>query len=298
MASALVRELIECGVHFGHRAGRWNPKMAPYILGKRNSIHIIDIRETVRGLLRAKKFLSAVIAAGHDVLIVGTKRQAREVVEKQAKRVGMPHVTERWLGGTLTNFKTIRSRLARLEELERLEATGEINNFSKKMKATIDRERRKITRNLEGIRGMTRLPGTLVILDVSREHIALREARKLGIPTVCLVDTDGDPNLADIVIPGNDDAMRSVELIVRELADAIEEGKRGRPAAADPSTGSEPGDSARPRRSRRPTITELAQHEGAAGGPQGAVEHDAAAPAALEPVGSQAPEPAPSPEQV
>jgi small subunit ribosomal protein S2 len=288
LASALVRELIECGVHFGHRTGRWNPKMAPYIFGKRNSIHIIDIRETVRGLLRAKKFLAAVVAAGHEVLIVGTKRQAREVVEKQAKRVGMPHVTERWLGGTLTNFKTIRSRLARLEELERLETTGEINNFSKKMKSTIDRERRKIARNLAGIRGMARLPGALVILDVAREHIALREAKKLNIPTVCLVDTDGDPDLTDIVIPGNDDAMRSVELIVRHLADAIDEGRRGRPVPTEASTGGESGEGSRPRRSRRPTITELAQRDA---GPDGAAP-------LVEPVGLQAPGSAASPEQV
>lgn len=271
--------------------------MAPYIFGKRNSIHIIDIRETVRGLLRAKKFLAAVVAAGHDVLIVGTKRQAREVVGKQAKRVGMPHVTERWLGGTLTNFKTIRSRLARLEELERLETTGEINNFSKKMKATIDRERRKITRNLEGIRGMTRVPGALVILDVAREHIALREAKKLGIPTVCLVDTDGDPDMADIVIPGNDDAMRSVELIVRELADAIGEGKRGRPAVSDGANESEAGEGSRPRRSRRPTITELAQRDAGTSMAEGVVQPVADSPVSLEPVGLQAPESATTPEQ-
>jgi small subunit ribosomal protein S2 len=289
LASALVRELIDCGVHFGHRTGRWNPKMAPYIFGKRNSIHIIDIRETVKGLLRAKKFLSVVVAAGHDVLIVGTKRQAREVVEKQARRVGMPFVTERWLGGTLTNFKTIRSRLARLEELERLEATGEINNFSKKMKSTIDRERRKIARNLDGIRGMTRLPGALVILDVAREHIAVREAKKLNIPTVCLVDTDGDPDCADIVIPGNDDAMRSVELVVRELADAIDEGKRGRPTQEQAPGEQAGGESARPRRSRRPTITELAEREAGPGAPAQTIE---GAETPLEPVGTPMPDPA------
>jgi small subunit ribosomal protein S2 len=268
--------------------------MAPYIFGKRNSIHIIDIRETVKGLLRAKKFLSVVVAAGHDVLVVGTKRQAREVVEKQARRVGMPFVTERWLGGTLTNFKTIRSRLARLEELERLEATGEINNFSKKMKSTIDRERRKIARNLDGIRGMTRLPGALVILDVAREHIAVREAKKLGIPTVCLVDTDGDPDCADIVIPGNDDAMRSVELVVRELADAMDEGKRGRTVPAEALGEQAGGEGGRPRRSRRPTITELAERKAGPGEPA-----EGGASASLEPVGTPTPDPAapaPSPE--
>jgi len=264
LASELVRELIDCGVHFGHRAGRWNPKMAPYILGKRSSIHIVDIRETVKGLLRAKKFLGAIVSQGHDVLFVGTKRQAREIVEKQAGRVGMPCVTERWLGGTLTNFRTIRSRLARLEELEGLERTGEINNFSKKMKATIDRERRKIQRNLEGIRTMAKLPGALIILDVQREHNAIKEARKLRIPTVCLVDTDSDPDCADIVIPGNDDAMRSIEFVVRQLADAIEEGKRGRPVR--PETPPE-DQQERPRRPRRPTISEQAEAAAVQEGP-------------------------------
>ncbi len=233
--------------------------MAPYIFGKRNSIHIIDIRETVKGLLRAKKFLTALVAQGHDVLIVGTKRQAREIVEKQTARVGMHYVSERWLGGTLTNFKTIRSRLARLEELEEEERTGKIESYSKKMKATMARERRKITRNLQGIRKMTRLPGALVIVDVRREQNALREANKLGIPTVGLVDTDGDPTGVDIVIPGNDDAMRAVELILTQLVDAAALGKRGRPSRA--SEESSEGGPVRPRRSARRTTSELAERE-------------------------------------
>jgi small subunit ribosomal protein S2 len=290
LASALVRELIDSGVHFGHRASRWNPKMAPHIFGKRNSIHIIDIRQTVKGLLRAKKFLAALVSQGHDVLIVGTKRQAREIVEKQATRVGMHYVSERWLGGTLTNFKTIRSRLARLEELERLESSGEINSFGKKMKATLDRERRKITRNLEGIRRMARLPGALVIIDVRRESIALSEARKLAIPTVCLVDTDSDPEGADIIIPGNDDAMRSIEFIVTQLVDAIEVGKRGRAVAAptpDEQAGAAP---ARPRRSGRLTTSELAERQAAAERPDAS---EGAAPGAGEAVEALA---APSPE--
>ncbi len=260
MASALVRELIDCGVHFGHRASRWNPKMGPYIFGKRNSIHIIDIRETVKGLLRAKKFLSALVAQGHDVLFVGTKRQAREIVGKQAIRVGMHYVNERWLGGTLTNFKTIRSRLARLEELEDLEKTGKIESFSKKMKATMERERRKISRNLEGIRRMVRLPGALVAVDVRREQIALREARKLGIPTVCLADTDSDPEGIDVVIPGNDDAMRAIELIVSQLVEAVEAGKRGR-VAVEKAAADAPAGPPRPQRPRRLTTSELAERE-------------------------------------
>ncbi len=287
MASALVRELIDCGVHFGHRASRWNPKMAPYIFGKRNSIHIIDIRETVKGLLRAKKFLSALVAQGHDVLFVGTKRQAREIVGKQAMRVGMHYVNERWLGGTLTNFKTIRSRLARLEELENLEKTGKIESFSKKMKATMERERRKISRNLEGIRRMVRLPGALVAVDVRREQIALREARKLGIPTVCLADTDSDPEGIDVVIPGNDDAMRAIELIVSQLVEAVEAGKRGR-VAVQKAAADAPAGPPRPQRPRRLTTSELAERDAPAS-QQTAVEA-AGSPDPVEAVASRPPD--------
>ncbi|HKQ47055.1 MAG TPA: 30S ribosomal protein S2 [Phycisphaerae bacterium] len=284
MASALVRELIDAGVHFGHRVSRWNPKMAPYIFSKRNSIHIIDIRETVRGLLRARKFVSAIVAKGQDILIVGTKRQARDIVEKQTQRVGMHYVSERWLGGTLTNFKTIRSRLARLEELEEMDRSGRINECTKKERATIDREKRKITRNLEGIRRMTRLPGALVILDVKREHIAVKEAKKLGIPTVCLVDTDSDPESADVIIPANDDAMRAIEIVVTQLCDAVEEGKRSRAGAAEAAAEQTDGGAPRPKRPRRKTTTALAEE--AAG--QGEMSDDVAEPMAmpLEELGS------------
>ena len=260
MSSELVRNLIDAGVHFGHRANRWNPKMAKYIFGKRNSIHIVDIRETVKGLLRAKKFVSAIVSQGHDVLVVGTKRQARDSVEKQSSRVGMPYVSERWLGGTLTNFKTIRSRLNRLEELESLWSTGKIEEYSKKQRSVLEREKEKITRNLQGIRKMTKLPGALFIVDVKREHIAIKEARKLNIPTVCVVDTDSDPDQADILIPGNDDAMRAIEIIVSQIADAIDEGKLSRPAkgeGGDEAAGAQ----GRPRRSRRMTTSESAERE-------------------------------------
>ncbi|RME36163.1 MAG: 30S ribosomal protein S2 [Planctomycetota bacterium] len=228
MASELVRQLIESGIHFGHRASRWNPKMRPYIFGKRNAVHIIDIRETVKGLLRAKKFLTQVVASGKDVLFVGTKRQARPHILAQAQRVNMPYVAERWLGGTLTNFRTIRSRLARLEELEAAEADGTAQEYSKKMIASRTRELRKIRRNLEGIRNMDKLPGALVVIDVHRERNAVREAKKMGIPTVCLIDTDSDPDYADLPIPGNDDAMRAIGLVLTQLADAVEEGLKAR----------------------------------------------------------------------
>ena len=228
MASVLVRELVNAGIHFGHRVSRWNPKMAPYIFGKRNMIHIIDIRETVKGLLRAKKYVTQVVANGQDVLFVGTKRQAKQLVRDYATKCGMPYVSERWLGGTLTNFRTIRSRLGRLVELEGLESSGGIQDFSKKRVSSLLREKRKITRNLEGIRNMSRVPGVLVVIDPRKEHIATKEAKKLGIPTICLLDTDADPDFADIPIPGNDDAIRSIEIVLRELSDAVEEGKRGR----------------------------------------------------------------------
>ncbi len=253
MASELVRNLVDAGVHFGHRVSRWNPKMSQYIFGKRNHIHIVDIRETVKGLLRAKKFIAAVVAQGHDVLFVGTKRQARETIETQSTRVGMHYVADRWLGGTLTNFRTIRSRLARLEELENLETTGSMANYSKKMGSILTRELRKIKRNLEGIRRMQKLPGALIIVDVKREYIAIREARKLGIPTICIVDTDSDPDTADIIIPGNDDAMRAIDILITQLADAVEEGRRSR--SSDETAAAATGDNGaqQPRRSKRLT---------------------------------------------
>lgn len=203
--------------------------MRPYIFGKRNQIHIIDIRETMKGVLRASKFLGNVAAGGQDVLFVGTKRQARPAIQSVAQRTGMHYVIERWLGGTLTNFRTIRSRLARLEELEAIEVAGMAEKYSKKMISTLTRERRKIQRNLEGIRKMTKLPGALVLIDVKREHNAAREARKLHIPVVAVIDTDSDPDTVDIPIPGNDDAMRAIELILNHLGDSILAGMKARP---------------------------------------------------------------------
>ena len=225
MATVLVKDLIEAGVHFGHRTSRWNPKMRPYIYGRRNLIHIIDVRETIRGLLRARKYLQQVVQGGSLVLFVGTKRQASETIEREAKRCGMPYVNDRWLGGTLTNFRTIRSRLARLEELEALRASEEIATYSKKMQSALAREYRKMYRNLNGIRTMNRLPECLVVVDPKKERNAVREARKLGITTVALIDTDSDPDEVDLPIPGNDDSIRSIELIVQHLADAVLAGR-------------------------------------------------------------------------
>jgi small subunit ribosomal protein S2 len=258
VAIVQVKELLDAGVHYGHRASRWNPKMSPYIYGKRNLIHIIDLRETVRGLLRANRYLSQVVGKGNTVLFVGTKRQAKEIVERAASRCGMPYVCERWLGGTLTNYRTIRARLNRLKELESmwlpagenanrvdmqayingmLNETGKldihkapptafIRTFSKKMISSMSRELLKIRRNLQGIRDMqtSALPDVLVIVDPKKEHIAVREAQRMGIPTIALIDTDSDPDPIDLPIPGNDDSIRSIEVILAKLSDSVLEG--------------------------------------------------------------------------
>jgi small subunit ribosomal protein S2 len=261
VAIVQVKDLIEAGVHFGHRASRWNPKMRPYIYGKRNLIHIIDLRETVRGLLRAYRFLAKVAASGSLVVFVGTKRQARETIEKEANRSRMPFVSERWLGGTLTNYRTIRERLKRLQELEALwlpagenpakidlpaymktmlspsgklevnlaPPTAPIHGYSKKMVATLNRELTKIQRNLSGIRDMNRLPDAMVVVDPKREHIAVKEAQRMGVATVALIDTDSDPDTVDLPIPGNDDSIRSIELVLSKLADAVLEGRAALP---------------------------------------------------------------------
>jgi len=262
VAIVQVKDLIEAGVHFGHRASRWNPKMRPYIYGKRNLIHIIDLRETVRGLLRAHRYLAKVASNGSLVLFVGTKRQAKETIEREAGRCGMPFVSERWLGGTLTNYRTIRDRLRRLQELEALwlpatenpskadvqghlrsmlnesgklelskaPESAEIRGYSKKMGATLNRELTKIRRNLQGIREMNRLPDAMIVVDPKREHIAVKEAQRMGVTTVGLIDTDSDPDMVDLPIPGNDDSIRSIELVLGRLADAVLEGRAAVPA--------------------------------------------------------------------
>jgi small subunit ribosomal protein S2 len=261
VAIVQVKDLIEAGVHFGHRASRWNPKMRPYIYGKRNLIHIIDLRETVRGLLTAHRYLAKVASQGSLVLFVGTKRQAKETVEREAARCGMPFVSERWLGGTLTNYRTIRDRLKRLQELEamwlpagenpaRIDLPGymrgmvneagkldlakapesaPIRSHSKKMVAMLNRELSKIQRNLSGIREMNRLPDALVVIDPKREHIAVKEAQRMGVATVALIDTDSDPDVVDLPIPGNDDSIRSIELVLGRMAAAVQEGKAALP---------------------------------------------------------------------
>ena len=267
MSNTLVQDLIESGIHFGQRASNWNPKMQPYIYARRQGIHIIDIKETVKGLLLAKRFLAKVVADGKDVCFVGTKRQAKDVIGQRVGDVKMHYVTERWLGGTLTNFRTIRSRLKRLQELEAIEQNDNFASYSKKMESQLRRELRKIKRNLDGVRAMDKLPGAMVIIDVKHETTALKEARKLGIPTVALIDTDGDPDLVDLPIPGNDDSMRSIDVILRELCLAIADGKQQRQAAASGEEAGEqaPGEEPR-RRSRRAQFRAEDAQDGRDGG--------------------------------
>ncbi|MFQ5964835.1 MAG: 30S ribosomal protein S2 [Candidatus Scalinduaceae bacterium] len=225
MSIVNIQELIDAGFHFGHRTSRWNPKMKPFIFGKRNLIHIINLKETVRGLLTSCKFLMKLSNNKEGVLFVGTKWQAKDAIVSEAKRCNMHYISERWLGGTLTNYETIRKRLKRLEELEEIGNNGFNQRYSKKIISSINREKRKINKNLEGIKRMDKLPSVLVVVDPKREHIAVKEANKMGISTIALADTDCDPDLIDICIPGNDDAIKSIRLFLGKISDAILEGQ-------------------------------------------------------------------------
>jgi len=242
VAKELAKKLINAGAHFGHGASRWNPKMKPYIHSKRGKIHVIDIKETLKGMLIAKKLIVDVVSSGKDVIFVGTKRQAQSAVEKHAQKCSMHFVSQRWLGGMLTNFRTIRSRLQRLEELEAMTETGTLEKESKKQASRLKREMRKIKSNLDGVRKMSQMPGIVIVIDAKKEYIALREARKLGIPTIAILDTDSDPDTVDIAIPANDDSIRAIDIILGELADAISVAKTMAPAQ-QPQT-------QRPRRAR------------------------------------------------
>ncbi|MFT7465565.1 MAG: small subunit ribosomal protein S2 [Pseudohongiellaceae bacterium] len=221
-----IEELLEAGAHFGSWTHTWNPAMKPFIHGKRNKIHIINLVHTVRGLTKAAHFLREVAATGRQIVYVGTKRQMRGILLQEVKRVEMPWVTERWLGGTLTNFKTVRSRLSRLDELEGMEENGEMAALKKKAQSRLTRELRRIKKNLDGLRTLNRIPGAMVVVDPKREHIAVAEARRVKVPVIAILDTDCDPTPIDIPIPANDDSMRSVGLILGRLSDAIAEGQK------------------------------------------------------------------------
>ena len=221
MPVASMRDLLAAGVHFGHRTPRWNPKMAQFIFGARGGVHIIDLQHTVRALDRAAAFMRATAASGGEVIFVGTKRQAQEVVREQAERCGAHYVQHRWLGGTLTNFETLRARLQRLRELEAREATGEFDTLSKKDAQRLRVELARLTKKMGGVKHMSRLPAGLFIIDPKRESNAVTEARKLDIPIAAIVDTNCDPEMVDYVIPGNDDAIRSITAVTTVVADAV-----------------------------------------------------------------------------
>ena len=228
MAVISMKQLLEAGVHFGHQTRRWNPKMAPYIFTDRNGIYIIDLQKTVKMVEEAYNFVKDLAARGETILFVGTKKQAQEAVKEEAERCGMFYVNQRWLGGMLTNFQTIRRRIERLNELERMEATGAFGLLPKKEVAELLHEKERLQKFLGGIKEMRRLPGALFVIDPRKERIAVAEARKLGIPIVAIVDTNCDPDEIDYVIPGNDDAIRAVRLLTSKMADAVIEGREGK----------------------------------------------------------------------
>lgn len=226
MSNVSLREMLEAGVHFGHQTGRWNPKMRPYIFGARNKVHIVDLSQTVRLLDRACDFISGTVSQGRRVLFVGTKKQAQDIVREEAVRAKQFHITNRWLGGTLTNFRTVKTSVDRLKELDRMATDGSFDKFTKKEALILARDQEKLERNIGGIKEMTGLPGAMFVIDPRKEGIAINEANRLGIPVVALTDTNCDPSGIDFVIPGNDDALRSIRLFAGAIADACLEGAR------------------------------------------------------------------------
>ena len=233
MGVVSMKQLLEAGVHFGHQTRRWNPKMARYIFTERNGIYIIDLQKTVKKLEEAYMFVRDVAANGDSVLFVGTKKQAGESIKEEAERAGAHYVNARWLGGMLTNFKTIRQRIQRLEQLRKMQEDGTFDRLPKKEVGKLELEIEKLEKYLGGIKTMNKLPGALFIVDPRKERIAVAEAKKLGIPIVAIVDTNCDPDEIDYVIPGNDDAIRAVKLIASTMADAIIEGRQGAQSAED-----------------------------------------------------------------
>ena len=269
MVSVTMKELLEAGVHFGHQTRRWNPKMKPFIFGARNGIYIIDLQKTSRQLREALPFVSEVAARGGSVLFVGTKRPAQEVVVEEADRCSMYYIDQRWLGGTLTNFQTIRRSINRLKELEELIDGDEVANLTKKEVSRLDKERAKLDKTLSGIKSMERLPQALFVVDPFKEKIAVAEANKLGIPVIAVVDTNCDPDPIDFPIPGNDDAIRAIKLFSSRFADAIMEGrtvwetaKRHKPSESEKRAAPPPqsiADRVRAREARRERVRQHAQ---------------------------------------
>ncbi|MDP2187312.1 MAG: 30S ribosomal protein S2 [Sphingobacteriaceae bacterium] len=228
MARVTYQELLDAGVHFGHLKRKWHPKMAPYIFMEKNDIHIIDLNKTQDKLEEAANAIKQIVKSGRKVLFVATKKQAKEIIETEAKRLNMPFVTERWLGGMLTNFATVRKSIKKMGNIDKMEQNGTMQTLSKKERLMIAREREKMQRVLGGIEDLTRLPAALFIIDIKNEHIAVKEAQKLNIPTIAMVDTNSDPTLVDFPIPANDDATKSIALISKVIMKAVEEGLQER----------------------------------------------------------------------
>ncbi|MCU1429207.1 MAG: ribosomal protein [Actinomycetia bacterium] len=251
MAVVTMKQLLEAGVHFGHQTRRWNPKMRRFIFGERNGIYIVDLHQTLSGIDKAYRFVRETVAEGGSVLFVGTKKQAQEPIQREASRSGQPYVNFRWLGGMLTNFQTVHSRVAKLRELQRIVDSGEVDQMIKKEGLKVKRDLAKLERNLGGIKNVEKLPSALFVIDTKKEHIAVTEAKRLHIPVVAVVDTNCDPDLVDYVIPGNDDAIRSAQLMSRVIADAVVEGKQmaARRGARAGARTEEPAAAARPARS-------------------------------------------------
>ena len=298
MALPEIQALLEAGVHFGHQTRRWNPKMRRFIFAERNGIYIIDLEKTLKQLRLAQELVQGVVAKGDNVLFVCTKKQLKAIIQAEAQKAGAFWVTERWLGGTLTNFTTIKKQTRRLKELEQGQEEGSFEFFTKKEQLLFERERIKLDRNLAGIKNMSRLPGALFVVDAKKERIAIAEANKLGIPIVAIVDTNADPDVITVPIAGNDDAIRSVSLITAALGDTIAEARAARPVREeaeeqDFSTYSTDGGSVegtgedadkrrrRPRRKRRPKpeaiVAQMKQHEGGEARPDVAADAPAAA---------------------
>ena len=299
MAVVSMKNLLDSGVHFGHQTRRWNPKMKRFIFTERNGIYIIDIQQTLGYIDEAYEFVKQTVAHGGSIMFIGTKRQAQEVIAEQATRVGMPYVNQRWLGGMLTNFQTVFKRLERLKELEDLQATGALVSLSKKEQLVLSREKAKLERSLGGIRDMKKVPSAVWVVDTKKEHIAVGEARKLGIPVVAILDTNCDPDEVDYKIPGNDDAIRSAALLTRVIADAVAEGLMAR--AAQQANAGRGEDGAAPVANAEPLADwerELltGQQGGEAAAPaDSAVPADGAVPAdTAAPAETAAPSPAPA----
>jgi small subunit ribosomal protein S2 len=255
LAALAMKDLLDAGVHFGHQTKRWNPKMKPYIFGERNGIYVIDLSKTARLFQTAEQFASKLANDGHTILFVGTKRQAQDLIQEEARRCGMYFVNQRWLGGLLTNFMTIQRSIGRMRELEAMAEDGRYESLSKKEIARIEKEKRKLHKNLDGIRQMSRLPDAVFVVDTRKEKIAVDEARTLKIPVIGIVDTNCNPDDVDYIIPGNDDALRSIRLFVTRIADAVIAGRGMREAASEPAASATNGASAGVAPARAPSPT-------------------------------------------